>query len=91
MADPTAQAVFKDIPEFFEVELGESLSSRTETLGTSFFILERKMGLMRVMVVSFRELGPPDLCHTIKSSNKHGVKEVCPLAYPRLCFHCLGY
>ncbi|KZS97343.1 chaps-domain-containing protein [Sistotremastrum niveocremeum HHB9708] len=58
MADPTAQAVFKDIPEFFEVELGESLSSRTETL------------------VSFRELGPPDLCHTIKSSNKHGVKEL---------------
>lgn len=25
----------KDVPEFFEVELGESLLSRTETLGTS--------------------------------------------------------
>ena len=24
----------KDVPEFFEVELGESLLSRTETLGT---------------------------------------------------------
>jgi hypothetical protein len=25
----------KDVPEFFEVELGESLISRTETLGES--------------------------------------------------------
>ncbi|SNX86468.1 related to BCH1 - Protein involved in transport at the trans-Golgi [Melanopsichium pennsylvanicum] len=41
---------FVSQPEFFEVELGESLLSRTETLA------------------SFRELGPPDLVHVIKST-----------------------
>ena len=41
---------FLSQPEFFEVELGESLLSRTETLA------------------SFRELGPPDLVHVIKST-----------------------
>ncbi|EIW68211.1 hypothetical protein TREMEDRAFT_71943 [Tremella mesenterica DSM 1558] len=42
--------LFKDIPEFVETRIGESLTARTETLA------------------SFRELGPPDLCHVIKSS-----------------------
>ncbi|MBW0504708.1 hypothetical protein O181_044423 [Austropuccinia psidii MF-1] len=46
----------KDVPEFFEVDLGESLVSRTESLS------------------SFRELGPPDLCHVIKTTNKPGAK-----------------
>lgn len=41
---------FLSQPEFFEVELGESLLSRTETLAC------------------FRELGPPDLVHVIKST-----------------------
>ncbi|GHJ83853.1 hypothetical protein NliqN6_0255 [Naganishia liquefaciens] len=42
--------LFKDIPEFVEVDIGESLASRTESLS------------------SFRELGPPDLCHVVKTS-----------------------
>ncbi|GAC95919.1 hypothetical protein PHSY_003497 [Pseudozyma hubeiensis SY62] len=41
---------FLSQPEFIEVELGESLLSRTETLA------------------SFRELGPPDLVHVIKTT-----------------------
>ncbi|GMK57342.1 hypothetical protein CspeluHIS016_0401760 [Cutaneotrichosporon spelunceum] len=41
--------LFKDIPEFVETDIGESLGARTETLA------------------SFRELGPPDLCHVVKS------------------------
>ncbi|GAA5857855.1 hypothetical protein JCM8547_006006 [Rhodosporidiobolus lusitaniae] len=49
---------FKDIGEFIEVDLGESLVSRTETLA------------------SFRELGPPDLCHVIKTTGKAGQKEI---------------
>lgn len=49
---------FVNQPEFFENELGESLISRTETLG------------------SFRELGPPDLVHTIKTSGRTGSKDV---------------
>ncbi|KZV87719.1 chaps family protein [Exidia glandulosa HHB12029] len=50
--------VFRDVPEFFEVELGEALAARTETLST------------------FRELGPPDLCHVVKSSGKTGQKDI---------------
>ncbi|KAL9554924.1 hypothetical protein PS6_003165 [Mucor atramentarius] len=48
----------KDIPEFFESELGESIAARTDALGT------------------FRELGPPDLCHIIKAHSKPGMKEL---------------
>ncbi|GAA5967163.1 hypothetical protein JCM8115_000946 [Rhodotorula mucilaginosa] len=49
---------FKDQPEFIELDLGESLISRTETLA------------------SFRELGPPDLCHVIKTTGRAGQKDV---------------
>ncbi|KAF9046014.1 chaps family protein [Hymenopellis radicata] len=52
-----AEASFKDIPELFEVELGESLTARTESLST------------------FRELGPPDLCHVVKSTGKAGTRD----------------
>ncbi|KZV76577.1 chaps-domain-containing protein [Peniophora sp. CONT] len=45
-----ADAVFKDVPEIFEIELGEALLARTEVLNT------------------FRELGPPDLCHVVKGT-----------------------
>ncbi|KAG2206009.1 hypothetical protein INT47_005327 [Mucor saturninus] len=48
----------KDIPEFFETEIGESIAARTDALGT------------------FRELGPPDLCHIIKAHSKPGMKEL---------------
>ncbi|KAJ7054475.1 Chs5p-Arf1p-binding proteins-domain-containing protein [Mycena amicta] len=53
-----ATAVFKDIPELFEVDLGEALTSRTESLST------------------FRELGPPDLCHVVKSTGKSGQRDI---------------
>ncbi|GAA6008390.1 uncharacterized protein JCM10292_007656 [Rhodotorula paludigena] len=48
----------KDVPEFIELDLGESLISRTESLA------------------SFRELGPPDLCHVIKTTGRAGQKDV---------------
>ncbi|KAJ7746443.1 Chs5p-Arf1p-binding proteins-domain-containing protein [Mycena maculata] len=53
-----ATATFKDIPELFEVDLGESLTARTESLAT------------------FRELGPPDLCHVVKSTGKSGQRDL---------------
>ncbi|KAF8500392.1 Chs5p-Arf1p-binding proteins-domain-containing protein [Russula emetica] len=53
-----AEAAFKDVPEIFEVELGESLIARTEALAT------------------FRELGPPDLCHVVKSTTRAGQREM---------------
>ncbi|OCH91280.1 chaps-domain-containing protein [Obba rivulosa] len=53
-----ADASFKDVPEIFEVELGESLTARTESLST------------------FRELGPPDLCHVVKSTGRSGQRDL---------------
>lgn len=53
--------LFKDIPEFVETHIGESVTARTETL--------RKvhLGDDLLTLATFRELGPPDLCHVIKS------------------------
>ncbi|OAX33542.1 chaps-domain-containing protein, partial [Rhizopogon vinicolor AM-OR11-026] len=56
MTDATAS--FKDVPELFEVELGEALTARTESLAT------------------FRELGPPDLCHIVKSTGRTGQRDI---------------
>ncbi|KAH8984911.1 Chs5p-Arf1p-binding proteins-domain-containing protein [Lactarius akahatsu] len=53
-----AEAAFKDVPEIFEVELGESLLARTEALAT------------------FRELGPPDLCHVVKGTGRAGQRDL---------------
>ncbi|EJF63882.1 chaps-domain-containing protein [Dichomitus squalens LYAD-421 SS1] len=53
-----ADASFRDVPEIFEVELGESLTSRTECLST------------------FRELGPPDLVHVLKSTGRSGQRDL---------------
>ncbi|TFK72805.1 chaps-domain-containing protein [Pluteus cervinus] len=54
MAEPT----FKEIPELFEVDLGEAITARTESLST------------------FRELGPPDLCHVVKSTGRSGQRDL---------------
>ncbi|KAI0674552.1 chaps-domain-containing protein [Trametes maxima] len=53
-----ADASFKDVPELFEVDLTESLTSRTESLST------------------FRELGPPDLVHVLKSTGRSGQRDL---------------
>ncbi|KAF8183107.1 Chs5p-Arf1p binding protein [Mycena galopus ATCC 62051] len=53
-----ATATFKDIAKLFEVDLGESLTARTESLST------------------FRELGPPDLCHVVKSTGKASQRDI---------------
>ncbi|KAI0341382.1 chaps-domain-containing protein [Trametopsis cervina] len=58
-----ADASFKDVPEIFEVELGESLTARTECLST------------------FRELGPPDLCHVVKSTGRAGQRDLASYHY----------
>ncbi|KAH7882320.1 Chs5p-Arf1p-binding proteins-domain-containing protein [Phlebopus sp. FC_14] len=53
-----ADASFKDVPELFEVDVGEALTARTESLST------------------FRELGPPDLCHVVKSTGRAGQRDL---------------
>lgn len=75
----------KDIPEFFETEIGESISARTDALGTfnskHIDLVDHLLVYLRVffflhLVGTFRELGPPDLCHIIKANSKPGLKEV---------------
>jgi len=53
-----AQDALKDITEFFENDIGESIIGRNDSLA------------------SFRELGPPDLCHIIKTNNKVSTKDI---------------
>ncbi|KAN0085746.1 ChAPs (Chs5p-Arf1p-binding proteins) domain containing protein [Tylopilus felleus] len=53
-----SDASFKDVPELFEVDIGEALTARTESLAT------------------FRELGPPDLCHVVKSTGRAGQRDL---------------
>jgi len=53
-----AQDALKDITEFFENDIGESIIGRNDSLA------------------SFRELGPPDLCHIIKSNNKVSTRDI---------------
>ncbi|KAG9311813.1 chaps family protein, partial [Chiua virens] len=56
-----ADASFKDYRTVligFQVEIGEALTARTESLAT------------------FRELGPPDLCHVVKSTGRTGQRDL---------------
>ena len=48
-----------------QTHIGESLTARTETLGG--FCSDYKDAI-DATAATFRELGPPDLCHVIKSS-----------------------
>lgn len=52
------QDALKNISEFFENDIGESILGRNDSLA------------------SFRELGPPDLCHIIKVNNKVSTKDI---------------
>lgn len=73
----------KDIPEFYERELGESIIARTEALGkwTTFIYIHATHDSSLSTTGTFRELGPPDLCHIVKANAKPGVREVsCPLS-----------
>lgn len=65
--------VLKEVPEFFEAQLGDSLILRTESLGAFLSLIHpNKLG-------HFRELGPPDLCHITKTQNKPEPPKVDPL------------
>eukprot|EP00842_Homolaphlyctis_polyrhiza_P007049 jgi/Hompol1/933/HPOL_003402-RA len=87
--DPT---VLRGIPEFFETEIGECLAARTESLGeettpinvSSLYILELRWCAIWLdwnnraesTAATFRELGPPDLCHIIKTNPKSAQKDL---------------
>ncbi|KAH0834733.1 Chs5p-Arf1p-binding proteins-domain-containing protein [Lanmaoa asiatica] len=70
-----ADASFKDVPELFEVEIGEALTARTESLGTSA-LLGSTQRSRRPPAATFRELGPPDLCHVVKSTGRTGQRDL---------------
>ena len=67
-----------DLIPAFKVELGEALTARTESLCKrchSFAEFQILMVRMRFSA-TFRELGPPDLCHVVKSTGRSGQRDV---------------
>lgn len=62
----------KDCPEFVELEIAESVASRTETL-CKLLYSSLTYPSNSTSIATFRELGPPDLCHIIKSPTKVGT------------------
>ena len=64
-------ASFASVPEFVETELAESLIARSDSLGPSSFSMASL-----IVAASFRELGPPDLAHAIKTVGRAGTKDV---------------
>jgi hypothetical protein len=61
-----------------QVELGESITARTESLCPFTNLASRAhiFTLKLYFVASFRELGPPDLCHVVKSTGRSGQRDV---------------
>ena len=66
-----------------QVDLGESILSRTESLCESpcpafkVHASEPKIFcLPTIRAATFRELGPPDLCHVIKTTGRSGGRDV---------------
>lgn len=58
-----------------QVEAEESLTARTESLGQCFNQHPPYPPLTR-SAATFRELGPPDLCHVVKSTGRSGQRDV---------------
>ena len=59
---------------YYQTSIGESVTARTETLGmcTPLYLgLEDQVWPS----ASFRELGPPDLCHVVKSSGTKAAQK----------------
>lgn len=62
-----------------QVELGESLTARTECLCqllSALHIIALIYSWVNAPLATFRELGPPDLCHVVKSTGKSGQRDV---------------
>src|SRR6266702_1590175 len=61
-----------------QVELGESLLARTEALGPYPSIFGVLHLPLTSLAATFRELGPPDLCHVVKGTGRAGQRDVSP-------------
>jgi Chs5-Arf1p-binding protein BUD7/BCH1 len=58
-------------------ELGEALTARTEVLCMApISELYRTRALNLLRTANFRELGPPDLCHIIKTTGRSGQRDL---------------
>ena len=58
-----------------QVELGEALTARTEAL-CALFVIAHSSNSDAQFLATFRELGPPDLCHVVKTTGRSGQREV---------------
>ena len=58
-----------------QVELGEALTARTEAL-CALFVIAHSSNSDAQFLATFRELGPPDLCHVVKTTGRNGQRDV---------------
>ena len=58
-----------------QVELGEALTARTEAL-CALFVIAHSFDSNAQFLATFRELGPPDLCHVVKTTGRSGQRDV---------------
>ena len=58
-----------------QVELGEALTARTEALCVLSVIAHSSNSNAQFLAM-FRELGPPDLCHVVKTTGRSGQRDV---------------
>lgn len=61
-----------------QVELGEALTARTEAL-CALFVAAHWSNSNAQFLATFRELGPPDLCHVVKTTGRNGQRDVSGL------------
>jgi hypothetical protein len=87
-----AEASFKDVPELFEVRhrpSGVVLAFIPRFLGRNWGSVDRahrksryvpssrpRQTITTFLTATFRELGPPDLCHIVKSTGRAGQRDV---------------
>lgn len=60
--------VLKDVTEYFEEQLGESILARNQALRTAFASTKSGNSALTksIVIETLKDLGPPDLCHLTK-------------------------
>ncbi|TFY70755.1 hypothetical protein EVG20_g2256 [Dentipellis fragilis] len=72
-----AEATFKDIPEIFEVSsLPDGYREKADPLALEQVELGESLVARTEALSTFRELGPPDLVHAVKSTGRSGQRDL---------------
>lgn len=58
--------VLKDVTEYFEEQLGESILARNQALRIALTVVMQPSRMLTNVIETLKDLGPPDLCHLTK-------------------------